>query len=183
MNFHREQRGYSLIELVVALSILAIISVAISMAISMINTHFHISKDQGIAWRQVQNAGFWVTRDLLTADNVVVDNDPMTSAFLTLTVPIVTGEEEDGSVTTTAKSIIYHLQDNTNGTKKLTRIDQDTGSQIIVAEYIHYDPIGDPASSTAVISDDPPKLTIRFTSIYNNAVSSQEYEAIHRVPN
>jgi hypothetical protein len=143
-----------------------------TVAASTIYTNFNIGRDQASAVGQVQNAGYWITRDVFTAQNVVLDTDPGTVTFLTLTVP-------DGLGT---KTLVYELQDQSNGLKKMVRVDQGTGAEMLVAENIYYDPVGDPTNSTIVLSYADSLLNLQVTSTYGNATATREYEAAQRVP-
>jgi prepilin-type N-terminal cleavage/methylation domain-containing protein len=72
----RNQRGFSLLEMITVLAILGIIIVAITMTTSMVISGSISPSDHMTAIRQVQNAGYWVSRDAQMAQSVVTAPDP-----------------------------------------------------------------------------------------------------------
>ncbi len=78
MMFHRlvgllkrNQRGFTLIELMIAVAIGSLVTGAATMTISQVFTGSARSSNHMIAVRQVQNAGYWVSRDAQMAQTVV----------------------------------------------------------------------------------------------------------------
>ena len=71
----RNQRGFTLIELIVAIAITGLITGGITMSIFQVFDVNTRSSNHMLAVRQVQNAGHWISRDTLMAQNV--DTDPV----------------------------------------------------------------------------------------------------------
>jgi len=75
--FNKNQRGVTLIELIIAIAIAAIITGGITMTIFQVFTGNARSTNHMLAVKQVQNAGYWISRDAQMARLVVpaVDAD------------------------------------------------------------------------------------------------------------
>ena len=119
MEKKNNEKGFTLIELLITVGILGAIMGVMAMTVMMFLRVGPESNDRAIALRQVQNAGYWITRDVTTAGTIVVDTDPATPEFMTLTIPVSTTDNN---------TVIYDLEDMTGGFKKLVRTDQDNGN-------------------------------------------------------
>ena len=84
------EKGFTLIELLVTIGILGAIAGVMAMTVGMFLKVGPESNDRAIALRQVQNAGYWIIRDVTGAGTVVVDDDPTTPEFITLNIPVST---------------------------------------------------------------------------------------------
>jgi prepilin-type N-terminal cleavage/methylation domain-containing protein len=81
---NRRQQGITLIELLVGMAIAAVLSLAASMLFYQLMVVNASSSNHILAVRQVQNAGYWISRDATGAQSIIGDADPETSSFLTL---------------------------------------------------------------------------------------------------
>ena len=127
--------------------------------------------DETVALREAQNAGYWITRDVQTAQ--IVDPAPVTGELLVLTLKV---EGSDDII------ITYQLQTAPDGLKKLSRTRD--GVSMLIAEHIYYDPVGDPDTSTIVFPSDelyPDKVEFRITAKCNDSIVIKKYEATQRV--
>src|SRR4030043_855287 len=108
MKLKTTERGFTLIELVVGLSIAAFVVSAASMTTITMMRLTPQNNDWALALRQVQNAGYWISHDVQMAqgDITVGDGNP---TFLTLTVP----EWETDAVVN--KTVVYELEDMRGG--------------------------------------------------------------------
>ena len=76
MIFHRlgllnkNQRGFTLVEMLIVLAIAGIVTAAATMTIIQVISGSSSSSNHMTAVRQVQNAGFWVSRDAQMAQSV-----------------------------------------------------------------------------------------------------------------
>ena len=167
------QNGFSSIEVLIAIAIISLISGTAAAAIYQTFEGTHRSNSHTTCIYQVQNAGYWISRDVLEAGTIAIDSNPATTLFMTLTIP-VSGSD--------SKVVVYDLEDTAEGLKKLLRTDQDTGNQILIAEYLYYDPTGDPDNSTQVIEYVSPMLKLQITATSGDAMVTRKYEATQRVP-
>jgi len=123
------------------------------------------------ALQQVQNAGFWVSRDTQMADNVTADNLSGTNfLFLSWT------EVDDGD-NTIDHSVTYFFDELSGGIGKLKRNHSSSvglNKETLVAQYISYDPV-DPVN-TSNISYSSPSLTVKLVAIFDDASETREYQ-------
>lgn len=188
-NIVAEQKGFTLVELLVAMGILGAIMATLSMSVITVRSVSPWSQDWSVALERTQNAGYWISRDVQMARDITVDTDPATELFLTLTIP-----EWDG-VAVVDRTVTYLLRDMSGGMKKLLRSYQ-SGQPILISDYIYYNP-ADLNHSTWVLNyqtadEDLPYyrvLTFRIavkidaTTLYEKVVEyTKEYEAQQRVP-
>ena len=170
----RNERGFVLIELVVAMAIMALVAGAASMATFRIITDTERSNNHMTAVRQVQNTGNWISRDAMMAQDIDTDDDPGTTD-----VELVTFDWSDWESGDTHK-VIYTFYDMGDGLKRLKRqqVIRDTdnveiGNMVtLVAEYIV-------DSSSFSEQDGVLKLSVEARS--GDEVESRDYRIIPRV--
>jgi len=75
MLIHKDQRGFTLIELIVAIAITGLITGGITTAIFQVFNVNTLSNNHMLALRQVQNAGYWISHDAQMAQ--ATDADPV----------------------------------------------------------------------------------------------------------
>ncbi len=171
----RSEKGYTFIELIIAVTIMVLVSGAASIAIFQTlkgteanNTHIN-------AVRQVQNAGYWICRDARMAQSVDTDN---------LTPPdflVFNWREWDDNDEEIFHTSTYFFEDLTDGTGKLKRTHWSSAGvnhQTFIADHIYYDP-GDP-DDTSQASYQASVLTLQLTSLVEDAMETREYRIKHR---
>jgi type II secretory pathway pseudopilin PulG len=72
-KINKNQKGITLIELIMVIAITALIIGVIVMSISLLLNVSARSDNHMLAVRQVQNAGYWISRDVQMAQSVVTD--------------------------------------------------------------------------------------------------------------
>jgi len=136
MMFHKlglinkNQRGFTLIELMVVIAITGFVTSGATMAILQVINGSARTNNHMTAVRQVQNAGYWVSRDVHMVQNIVAD--PTGGGFpLTLTWTDWGNNEEH--------QVVYTLLDMpSGGLKNLQRSHSSNGitETIIIAQFI-----------------------------------------------
>ncbi len=172
----RGEKGFTLIEVITIVAILGAIMGVVSMTIIMVMKISPQNNDWAVALRQVQNAGYWISRDVMMAQSVNVT----TLEFLTLEWVILDDDGNSANCTVT-----YQFEDMSDGMKRLIRqkqVGDEPEEQILIAENIYYDPDGDPSNSTKVIDYESPTLTVKMTATCGETTVSRQYETTQRVP-
>ena len=139
MIFHRlglinkDQRGFSLTELMLAFLIAGIITAGITITIfSVVSGNIRTSNHM-TAVRQAQSAGYWVSHDAQLAQSIEIDDNPLGGGF-----PLVlswTGWDD------VEHEVTYSLEDMVGGPKQLKQ-SYSIGSELtetIVAQFINPD--------------------------------------------
>ncbi len=124
------QKGFTFVELIIVMVIGSLVASAVATAIYQLFLTTELNKDHMTAYRQVQHAGYWVSRDAVGAKNVTVDDDPSTADFITMD-----WIDWDGL----SHEIVYALVDGSDGLKELRRsysIDGVVQQDSYVADYI-----------------------------------------------
>lgn len=130
----RDQRGLTLVELLIAIVLAGIVTSGITITIGHMFTWSTRTNNHMTAVRQVQTAGYWVSRDALQAQRWTISepgsSDPVNSGF-----PFTLEWEWEGRETKVTYSI--------SGENRLLRTVEITG-EAEVSSYVaqHIDPDG-----------------------------------------
>jgi prepilin-type N-terminal cleavage/methylation domain-containing protein len=147
------QSGMTMIELVMALAVTAIIGTAVTAAVAQVFDTNVRSSNHMVAVRQVQNAGYWFSRDAQMAQSV----DTSVSGKL---VRLQWTDFEN-----TLHTADYTLVDGASGLKDLER-DID-GDVVVVGQFI------DPDETSVVFAGGKLALTVT-ASVGNNDTQGNE---------
>jgi len=168
------EKGFTLIEVIVTVFIMALIAGAVTMTIAQVLGITEHSNDRTTAVRQVQTAGYWISRDALMAQTVTTDDDPETPELEFITLEWTTWENND------VHKIVYTLEDMPDGLKKLKRQyliydinGSETGNSMM---YIAHNIID---TANLYVEDGVWKLSIGARS--GTKTETREYEIIPRV--
>ena len=166
---NKDQRGFTLIEVLVTITLIGIITAGITGGIMQVLTINTQASNHMIAVRQVQQAGKEVSKDALQAQSVNTTGSQ--GILLTLTW------DEWG--TNETNTVVYTLVDMSGGLKKLQRthtINNTTQSTAlpVVAEYI------DPAQTICSWNNVTKVLTFTVTATVGigsyGAIETRVYE-------
>ncbi len=171
------EKGYTLVELLIAITIMVLVSGAAGAVIFRILRDTERNNNHITAVLQVQNAGFWISRDAQMAENATTDN---------LTLPdflILSWTEWDDAGDPVYHSARYFFEDLTDGVGMLKRnhwSSAGANEQTLVAQYIYYDP--DDIGATSNTSYQNSVLTVKLTAVFEDMLETREYK-IKRRPN
>lgn len=171
-----DERGFTIIELAVAVAIIAIVGTAASTSIFHVIEGTGRTNDSMSTVCQVQNAGYWISCDTQAADSVDVDGLEYPD-FLAITW---TEQDYDGG-DPIYHSATYFFEDLTDGIGKLKRNHWSSAGAdeyTLVAKYIYYDP--DDPDNTSKASYQNPVLTVRLTTRSGDTSQSGEYKVARR---
>ncbi len=166
----KDQRGITLIELVIAFAITGIITAAITMAVFQVFTMNTRTSNRMAAVSQVQHAGKLVSEDILKAQPAKIDDTPPDGKFLVLGWTAQNGAEHE---------VIYTLEAMPpSGLLKILwrehRINSVPSPTTKVAEYIDSDP------DQTRYDWDGEVLTFKVTANVGGQSETREYEVMPR---
>lgn len=162
----QREKGFTLLEAVIGLAIMALVVVAIAATTTTILMNHGRAAEQNVALPQVQNAGFWISRDVQMARNITA-SDP--NGFpLSLDIPIDIDENHD-----------YNIEYLFDGNKLKREVYSSSGnltSQTFIADYIDTD---NTTFSTVNATIGRYKLTVRASR--DGAGVTRDYEISQRL--
>ncbi len=171
----QSEKGFSLIELLIATTIITLISGAAGIAIFQVCKGTERNNNYVTAVHQVHNAGFRISRDTQMAQNVITDN--LTSPDFLL----LSWTEWDDPENPVYHTATYFFEDITDGIGKLKRrhwSSSGANEQTLVANHIYYAP-GDP-DDTSKVSYQSQVLTVQLTALREETMETREYKITHR---
>jgi prepilin-type N-terminal cleavage/methylation domain-containing protein len=160
------ERGFSLVELVIVVALAGLVGAALTATAFQVFTFSTRTSNQMTAIRQVQQAGFWVSPDVMMAQNVTLGGS--------LGFPLTLTWQEWG--TNTTHTVTYNLTYMSGGLKRLQRehkIGTSLNSTTVVAEYI------DPTGTSFVQSGTAYNFTV--TATVGGQTETRVYEVRPRV--
>ncbi len=169
------EKGYALLERLVAITIMVVASGDAGAAIFQVLKNTERNNDYMTAVRQVEKAGYWISRDAQMARVVTTTDNLTPPLFLSLSW---TAWDADG--TPTYYSANYTFEDMTDGVGKLKRIYGSTGAseETLIAQYIYYDL--DDVANTSNTSFENSVLTVKLAAVFEEFVESREYKIKRR---
>lgn len=160
----RHEKGFTLIELLVALGILGAIMGVMTAAVILIMKTSSQNNEWNVNLRQVQNAGYWISKDALMAQEVKT-NKP--GVFLSLSWSDWNGDSY------IVDYVYVVLEDNTTLMRQLNNNDD---SEFLIAQYIV------PADTTCewISEENKLKVTIR-ASVHGDGDEGRYVERIYEI--
>ncbi|MFC2035966.1 type II secretion system protein J [Chloroflexota bacterium] len=169
------EKGYSIVELLIAITIMVLAAGAASTAIFQIIRNMERNNDHITVVRQIENAGYWISRDAQMARVITASDNLTLPGFLSLS-----WTEWDAIGDPTSHSANYSFEDLADGVGKLKRTygSANTTEQTLIAQYVYYDP--DDANSTSNTSYESPVLTVKLTAVLEGFQETREYKIRRR---
>ncbi|MFC2011440.1 type II secretion system protein J [Chloroflexota bacterium] len=171
------EKGYTLLELMIAITITVIVTGSAGSAIFQVLKNTERNNDHITVVRQVENAGYWISRDAQMALSVTTTDNLTPPDFLSLS-----WSEWDVDGDPTYHWVNYTFQDLTDGIGKLSRTygsSAGASEETLVAQYIYYDP--DDVEVTSNTSYQNPVLTVKLTAVFEDIVETREYRIKRRL--
>jgi prepilin-type N-terminal cleavage/methylation domain-containing protein len=166
MKLKAGEKGFTLVEVLVGMTIMVLVLGAASMTIITMLRLSPRTNNWAVALRQVQNAGYWISRDVQQSKTIVVGTG---STFLTMSQTQIVPPD---------KTVTYQFQDMPAGElKRLMRNDSIDGL-ILVSEYISVSG----SDTNAVYNSDNRTLTFTITARSGDVPVTIRYQAAQRVP-
>jgi len=173
----QSEKGFTLIEVIIALSIMVIAGSAAGAAVFQVFGNTERNNNYITAVRQVQNAGHWISRDAQMAMTVTTDN---------LTLPMflsMTWREDATTEDPIYHSANYTIENLSNNIGTLIRnhsTSEGVNDQTLIAQHIYYNP-ADSDNTTQANTQDR-LLTVQLTALFEESLETREYR-IKRRPN
>lgn len=170
------EKGYTLIELLIAITISAVAAGAAGAAIFQILRVAERNNDHITVVRQVENAGYWISRDAQMALSVNTTNSLASPYFLSLGW---TEWDDDGDpIYYSANYSFVSLTDGIGTLRRTYDSSDGTNEQTMIAQYIYYNT--DNVDYTSNTSYQNPILTVKLTAVFEDFVETREYKIKRR---
>jgi hypothetical protein len=169
------EKGFTTVELIISVSIMAVVGVAAAMATSQVCAGTENSNNSITAVRQGQNAGYWISRDAQIAHDMVTEN--LTAPDF-LVIKWTEWDENDDPIYHTATYFLDELDDGVGKLKRNHWSSAGANEDALIAEHIYYD-LADPDETSKVEYQDP-ELTVKLTTIFEGTIEVREYRIIRR---
>jgi prepilin-type N-terminal cleavage/methylation domain-containing protein len=165
---HKNQKGFTLIEVLITVAIMAGIGVVTTAAIGEL-VQSNRTSNHMVAVRQVQQAGYRVNRDVVQAQDITNSTAPGGFPLTINWIDWGSGE---------AHEVVYDLTDCSGGVCQLERqetVDDVDMPPTTVGQYIYFDS-GSPGSTECSWNETERVLTLKVTAKVGLQTESRTYE-------
>ena len=163
-----EQRGFTLVELLVVIAIIGFVGGVMALMFNVVTRVGAASTAQNIVLSQVQQAGSWISRDVMSAENVTT----YTSGTRMATI---VRYQWNGTDNISTAVVDYDVIDN----KLLRTVEPGQGQ--IVAQFISGHGQGTDLTMSTSASENNTYI-LNVESVYSNSKFSRVYKMNQRVP-
>ena len=168
------ERGFTLIEMIIACALIAIIGAGAGMTISQINRNNALNNDYLNTVSQVDMAGDWISRDAQSAEFISTEGEDY---FINLSWE----KREFEGATSVQYVVTYYFEVDETGSGRLMRqywTSDGTLQETLAADRLYYNSDDPENSSTASYSS--PVLNVKLKSVSGNMSEAREYTIIRR---
>lgn len=166
----RNQKGFTLVELLLVIALTGIIGTVAAMSIHQILTGTVHSNDQNTAINQVRNAGYWISRDAQMAEDICFNNtSPEEFLILKWTQ---WGYDEPSVYHSVTYSFEKISQEGLGRFKRTHTATDGTREEAFIADHIYY--------NTTSANYTSPVLTVQITAKIGDATETRQYEITRR---
>ncbi|MBL7166722.1 MAG: type II secretion system protein [Dehalococcoidales bacterium] len=172
----RSEKGFTVIELVIACTIAAVLGSVCTMSVFQATRSIGASESHLVTVHQLRSASDWIGRDVHTAENVIVDNLEYPN-FLVLTWT----EQDYIGDDTVYHAVTYFFEGLTEGIGTLKRNHSSsagTDDNVLVAQSLYYDP-DDPGSTSSTSYQDS-VLTVKLCAALGDSTETRTYSYVPR---
>jgi prepilin-type N-terminal cleavage/methylation domain-containing protein len=165
-----DNKGFTLIEILIVISIVGSVFGAMSMTLNTIYRNYNVGFDKSLALKQVDLASIIISKDINRAKTVgrgLNNGFPLTLTCYDWDDPTMPDQMIDNQV------VIYDI----NGSTITRKVGAETA--VIIARYI---PPSPPTKIEGCTSSENYTCTITIYAKYNNASENGTYKAQQRVP-
>jgi len=186
--FHKNQRGFTIVELMLAIAVAGVITGGITMTIFQVFDGSARTSNHMTAVRQVQNAGYWISHDAQMAQSIEPDpvDDPLTLGTEVLTLAWVGWEYECGGNNTCIDTyeVCYTCDDDSDKLwryQKITTNKYDAdGHLVVTTETENSSYIAEYITSEPTVTMAGNKLTVTIIASVSDAKEQRTYEIMPR---
>ena len=173
----RFEKGFTIVELSIGLALIGLIGSGAVATIFQLLSGTERSSNQTMVSSQVQNAGYWFSKDAEIAESITVDNlDPNNFIVMHWTERDYAGG--GGDIEHSATYSFANLSDSVGRIKRLHWSSGGANEQSIVAQYIYYNQSD--SDNTTKASYEARVLTVQVTSRLGEAEETKEYRVTRR---
>jgi len=170
------EKGFTLLELLVSLAIIPLVALSASATMFQISKSTDRNRDYMTAVRQVQNAGYWISRDAQMANSITTN----TTLPDFLTIGWTEWNWPSGAIYHYDRYFFEGLTSEGIGTLKRNHLSSAGENQTtLIATGIYYESTD---NNTSKASYQSPVLTVQLTAVSGKTRETREYK-IKRRPN